>query len=258
MGRASRRKKYRAPRGTGTRGRKNWPWFLAIGLIVVVGVGLIVASKSGNDSAAAERPTVDDHFHASINVDVCGTDIGPPPEFEQAAENPSITPGVHSHGDGLIHIHPHSTAETGNNATVGLFFDYGGWSVSEDSLQVWDGTDVTNGDPCENLDGKPGVVRWSLNGEEQSGNVADYVLQCGLACGDENDQIVIAFLPEDEEIPPPPEPPDPVDLPTEETPGATGAGGVPVPGDVPTGDAPTDSVPTDTVPAPENSAPPAS
>ncbi|MEZ5170396.1 MAG: hypothetical protein R3A49_06585 [Acidimicrobiia bacterium] len=251
MGRASSRKKYRAPRGTGSRGkgRKNWPWYVAIVLIVGVGVALIAFSR-GDDGAEAARPTVDDHFHASLNVNICGTDIGPAPEFEQAADNANLIAGVHSHGDGLIHTHPNSNAEAGDNATVGLFFRYGGWSVSEDSITAWDDQTHTNGDSCEELDGREGVLRWSLNGEEQDGNVADHVVACGLACGDENDQIVIAFLPEDEEMPAPPEPVAPSDLPTEENPEAS----VPVP----EGAVPDETLPEGTTPPGDGAEPPAS
>ena len=79
------------------------------------------------------------------------------PQFEKPADNPGQTAnaGIHTHGDGLIHIHPFVVSEEGNNATLGKFADYGGWTVSSDSIDAWTGpaakpkqTQWTNGDTC--------------------------------------------------------------------------------------------------------------
>ena len=59
----------------------------------------------------------------------------------------------------------------------------------------WSGLGVTNGDPCP--DGRTGTVRWAVNGEEQSGNPADYHPS-------DQDKITIAFLPDGDPIPEPP------------------------------------------------------
>jgi hypothetical protein len=53
------------------------------------------------------------------------------PEFETRADSSQIRVGIHSHGDGLIHIHPFNSSER-RQATVGRFLDYGGWSASSD------------------------------------------------------------------------------------------------------------------------------
>ena len=61
---------------------------------------------------------------------VCGEWLSDPPTFETAADNPGVRVGIHTHGDGFIHIHPYATDEGGDHATLGRFLNYGGWSVS--------------------------------------------------------------------------------------------------------------------------------
>jgi hypothetical protein len=182
-------------------------------MVVIVAAGIMLIAVSRGDEASAEaRPRANlDHWHAALAVNVCGEELPPAPEFE-VVDGSQVQAGIHSHGDGLIHIHPYSSAEAGDNATVGKFFDFGGWNVSETGLSVWDGVDVDNGDPCEELGGEPGMVRWSLNGVEQTGNVADHKPECDDPCVPESyERILIAFLPEGEELPAPPEPSQPVD-----------------------------------------------
>jgi hypothetical protein len=96
-------------------------------------------------------------------------------------------------------MHPFTEDEAAGKATVGRFFEYGGWDLSDDRINLtngWaDGIDVTNGDTCS--DGRPATVRWAVNGSEQSGNPADYAPE-------DQDEISITFLPEGDAIPPPP------------------------------------------------------
>jgi hypothetical protein len=176
---------------TARRNRGNLMWYGITALVVVVGVALVVVSM-GESSAAHPLPN-EDHWHAAIGVNVCGTWQPNPPEFEFRAGS-QVRAGLHSHGDGLMHIHPYSSDEAGDNATVGAFFEFGGWSVSEESLSVWGGLQRSNGDEC---DGEPATVRWSVNGEERDGNPAAYRPNDG-------DVIAIAFLPEGDDIGEPP------------------------------------------------------
>ena len=189
--RAQARARYRKPKRSGS----SLGWNIAIGVIVILGIAGIVISRSGSGSAA---PKLGDHWHARLAVNICGEFIGNAPEFEQDPEGKKI--GIHTHGDGFMHIHPFTSAETGDNATIGYFLSHDGvngpFDVSEDSFELWEGGPKKNGDACP--DGRPGQVRWAVNGEEKDGNPGDYKPKDG-------DSIVIAFLPEGDEIPPPPE-----------------------------------------------------
>jgi hypothetical protein len=172
------------PRKSGTLG-----FAAVIGVIALLGVIGIVASKGG-DAGAKVGPNIGEHFHAALGVNICGQWKPNTPQYESAK-------GVHSHGDGFIHMHPYSRAGANENATVGLFFSQADEKVSNDSIKLADGTDLKNGDECVNLDKKPGKLRWSVNGEEKKGNPARYVPA-------DREVIALAFLPDGEEIGRPP------------------------------------------------------
>jgi hypothetical protein len=103
--------------------------------------------------------------------------------------------GLHSHDDGIIHMEPVTSDESGNNATVGRYFSFGGWKLASDGFSFL-GTTVHNGADCG---GQPGVVKWAtarFNGDanapqqfiERVGNPASFKLHDG-------DIVVIAFVP---------------------------------------------------------------
>ena len=60
------------------------------------------------------------------------------------------------HGDGFIHTHPFTRSEGGDNATLGRFLGYGGWGVSEDSIDLGADTTAWAGLPAD-----PGKRTWS-------------------------------------------------------------------------------------------------
>lgn len=123
------------------------------------------------------------HWHTAYGVYVCDQFLPPVGEF----------PGnLHSHGDGLMHAHPLSNAEAGDNATMGRWFENGGLRLDIDELEYSDGNTYQSGEV--DCDGEPGVLQWSLNGEEQDSNPANHVLGNG-------DVVVIAFVPEGEDFP---------------------------------------------------------
>jgi len=182
--RAQARARYRKPKRRGG----SFGWNVGIALVAVVGIVLVVwtvASRREEASAAprAGNPATGeagDHWHASLDVNVCGVWEPPAPEFETKSDNSEIRVGIHSHGDGLVHIHPFNSSESGSNATLGRFLEYGGWSASSDSLDLWPGADgkrvqVKNGDECTQADGtkKKAALTWYVNGKKHSGDPSD-------------------------------------------------------------------------------------
>ena len=108
-----------------------------------------------------------------------------------------IYAGMHSHGDGLIHMEPKTSDEMGDKATVGEYFKFAGWKLTSTSITF--GTlaqDTTvnekNGNKCN---GKPGVLRWSVNGKEKKGNPGGYKIFDG-------DVIELVFTTADAKLPP--------------------------------------------------------
>lgn len=131
---------------------------------------------------------VGQHWHAAFGLDLCGKWLTAP-AFEDEA-------GIHSHGDGLVHDHPFTQAAAGKNATMRRFFEGGGWKVTATSFDFGANAKEANGDTCP--DGKAGVVRWAVNGQEQHGDISDFIPFDG-------DVIALAFLPADAPIPTPPQ-----------------------------------------------------
>ncbi len=187
MGKASRKKgSIRVqPRKSG-----SLAFGAVITAIVVAGVAGIALSRSGGSADNLSGPNIGDHWHAAFGMNICGSWKTNTPQYEAAT-------GIHSHGDGFIHMHPLSRAGAHDNATVGLFLKQAGEKVSETEIELADGTETKNGDACKNLENKPGKVRWSVNGEEREGDPADYV-------ADDKDVVAIAFLPDGMEIGTPP------------------------------------------------------
>ncbi len=187
MGKASRKKgSIRVqPRKSG-----SLAFGAVITAIVVAGVAGIALSRSGGSASNLPGPDIGDHWHAAFGVNICGSWKTNTPQYEAAT-------GIHSHGDGFIHMHPLSRAGANDNATVGLFLKQAGEKVSETQIKLADGTDMKNGDVCKNLDNKPGKVRWSVNGEERKGDPADFV-------ADDTDVVALAFLPDGTDIGTPP------------------------------------------------------
>ena len=177
--------------------------------IVLVGVLLIVVSYRENQDAAAIGPSLGDHWHSYLGVNICGTWQPPVNEFHGRDGTMAQTPaaGIHAHGDFLIHEHPGSSDETGKNADLGLYLEYAQTELSATAItlsETWaPGVLKKNGDTCSE-GGKPGVLQWKVGRYQEAwptkaraGNPADYHLENG-------DIIAIYFLPKGEALEEPP------------------------------------------------------
>jgi hypothetical protein len=174
-------------------------WYVVTGLVLVVGVMLIVVSRPDSSEAGVQ---IGEHWHAALGVYDCDTWVSdgtgdglwqwPYATADQRpsrGDNQSAYAGLHSHADGIIHLEPATSEETGEDATIGKYFEFGNWEVDSTSYNFL-GVERKNGDACGDA---KGTMAWSLNGVEQTSNPADYVLEDG-------DVVVIAFLPEGTEL----------------------------------------------------------
>jgi hypothetical protein len=206
--RARIRAKVRRPK---KRGGARW-YYGVLALIVIAGMAGIAASAGSDETpplAGLNPETQDfyDHWHEALGVNVCGEWLTEPPEFH-SVDGTNIQAGLHTHGDGFVHIHPYSSADAGKNATLGRYFHNGGWEVSESSFDVWGGptndpgkSRWSNGDKCpaeSPMAGRTGVVKWSVDCVvRKSGNPGDYKLE-------DLRVVALAFLPKGEDIGVPP------------------------------------------------------
>ena len=118
---------------------------LTLLMVVITGVSQVIWDPS--------LPQIGDHWHASYQISICGKELAPLPD------KPG---GVHTHGRGVIHIHPISRTESGKNATLALFFSTSGGLLTRDSMTLPSGETYANGDRCPG--GQPGHLVVTVNG----------------------------------------------------------------------------------------------
>lgn len=210
MGKASSAKKVaRAARAGGktTGQRRNLGFPAAIVAIVVLGVGLIAFARQNQPGGGS--PALGEHWHAAYGVYVCDRWVA------NFSDKGADTLGIHTHDDGLIHIHPFLAGAAGSSATLGKFFDQVGMKVSDSSITLPPGDQFgertyKNGETkCGDEDGRVIMAYWedaqSASGEPddvRTSNIGGEHFDADLGA------FTIAFLPEGEDtIPPPPSAP---------------------------------------------------
>ncbi len=120
---------------------------LAVGLVVVLGSLLVLWARS--DREATSAPRVGDHWHSAYDIYVCD-------DFRSKVVVETDPNGIHTHSDGLIHIHPFNKLASGQDATMGQFFNAFGGRIDDDSVVLDTGEALLAGADCN---GQPTVVK---------------------------------------------------------------------------------------------------
>ncbi len=197
MGRASSSKKVSRAASTGggrTKGGgpKPYRWWALLAVVVLIGsLGILFSRTERRDAVLATigppRANVD-HWHAAYGVVLCGT-------FQAPIQDQSDPRGIHSHADGLIHIHPFVTGAAGKNAVLSEFADAVGMTLTDSEVRMPGGESFKEGDTQCN--GQPGEVMVKVNDDIVTKNVGDIPLT-------DNALITIAFAPKGAVLPDPP------------------------------------------------------
>lgn len=158
MGKASSSKKIRRVQQAGvTRApgqRRNLAYPALIIAIIVVGTVLVVLARDSRQATASDAPTTRDHWHEAFGINICGEFLG-----NQTDDGPDRL-GIHTHADGLIHIHPFGAGGSGENATMGAFLDQLGIGVSDGTLTLNDGTAKGPDDECDGEEAEVALFVW--------------------------------------------------------------------------------------------------
>ena len=133
--------------------------------VLVALLGLLIAYSGGGEEAGRSFPQIGDHFHAEYSIFLCGETVPPFPQ---------TLGGLHTHGDGVIHIEPLRPVQAGRNATLVRFIANTGSRLTNDSLKFPSGVTYTNGEPCP--DGQIGQLFLWVNGILMT-DIASYVLR---------------------------------------------------------------------------------
>jgi hypothetical protein len=229
--------------GRKVRSQQGLVFPIALAAVLTLGLALVIYGRATNREDLGD-PTIGQHWHAAYGIYICGQYL--PNMGVGVSPDPG---GIHTHQDGVIHIHPFQTATSGRNARMSDFFDQTGLNVTsskielpvDDALGENSGKTFKNGDKCP--DGKSGVVK-ALVWDDAAGTAAPkvFVADIDRIRFTKNGQaFTFAFLPEDQDLSNFPKPPSAARL--EEL------------GAVDSGSAVTTTVPGSTVPGASTTAP---
>ncbi len=173
MARSAAAKKVAKAASTGAGGKgaqtdRNLLFPAAIALVIVLGVVLIfVARDRRAENAPQGSPTLQDHWHSAYQVYVCD-EVSPLAYPDDSGDDRT---GIHSHGDGLMHIHPFVSTVSAQFATLGVFFEEIEVTLDDSALQLPNGTvlregEFTCGTGDDAVDAELRVLKWNTLGAE--------------------------------------------------------------------------------------------
>jgi hypothetical protein len=174
-------------------------------MVVILGTAGIVYSRDQHQPdnsrpLAAAAGVAGDHWHAALGFDICGTFA---PNVPDSGTDPL---GIHTHGDGVVHIHPFSALSSGKRATLQIFFDTTNVKVTSSEIKLpTDNVTHKNGQHCDAGTVGTATVQtkvWDTRdpadqGRIVPGNPSDIHPKDGML-------ITIAFVPAGTDIPRPP------------------------------------------------------
>jgi len=205
MGRASSAKKVqRVARASGRSSSSRRSIFSAaaifpttIVVVVVLGIALVAFGKIQSEDEASATPALGDHWHAAVGVYICDDFIEPMVDQNGDAN------GIHTHGDNVMHIHPNTSAATGENATLGVWTEEVGIEFGEDSITLPNGDTYANGDDCGGQPGRVRVVAWPSAADTTTGRTPYSEGFEDIHFDQDGMAFTIAFVPEGVQVPPP-------------------------------------------------------
>jgi hypothetical protein len=202
MGKASSSKKVaraaRAGQSAGPSERRELGFPIAIAAVVILGIVLVAWARTQREE---EDPSLRDHWHSAYGVYVCTED-----EFLEPFLSENDPDGIHSHQDGLIHIHPFGSSVTGDDAQMDVFLSAMNVSLDDSQMILADGTVLAAGDTqCDGEAAIWQVARWdsALDIEGPPDEIITEDL-AGIRFEADGEAFTIALAPDGAEIPPPP------------------------------------------------------
>jgi hypothetical protein len=145
---------------------RNWLFALGIVAIIALGIGVVAMARSENgglgDNSTPPKANLQngdpfDHWHAAFAIEVCGK------ELPALQDGPTDVQGIHTHGDGLVHIHPFTRTAAGKRATLNKFFKQVDLTVTNTGFQLPKGVTMEGGgttveEGVTTCAGKPGEL----------------------------------------------------------------------------------------------------
>ena len=182
--------------GRTKRGQGSWFFPTLMTTVVVLGTALIVVSRADRQPDTSAPRIGVHHWHAALGFDICGTFAGNIPD------NGQDPLGIHTHGDGVVHIHPFSSQAAGRRATLEVYFDTLGIDASATEFKLPNDPQThKNGDKCGDKEAKVVTKVWDgrsdTEGRIVTGDPGDIRLT-------DNQLITIALVANESDVKKPP------------------------------------------------------
>ena len=146
---------------SGERRRVGFP--VAMAVVVVLGVLLVGWARSNREATSA--PRLGDHWHSVYDIHVCADEIVGHWRSKMVVERDPD--GIHTHGDGLIHIHPFNSLATGDSARLGKFFEAFGGYITDSAIKLDTGEVIEEGFYCGDQPAVLTVARFDAQDRER-------------------------------------------------------------------------------------------
>lgn len=181
---------------------------VAMAFVVVLGILLVGWSRSNREATSA--PRVGDHWHSAYDIYICAESEVPLDSLTfRGGWRPKIVVerdpnGLHTHGDGIIHIHPFNSLASGKDAQMGEFFESFGGYITDSAIKLDTGEVITEGFLCDGAPAVLKIARYDVRDRDRdpqvyTENLSDVQFLKNL------EAFTVAFVPE-AFTPPPPRP----------------------------------------------------
>ena len=166
---------------------------MAVALVVVLGSLLVLWART--DREATSAPRVGDHWHSVYDIYVCDS-------FRSKVVLETDPNGIHSHGDGLLHIHPFNKLASGRDAVLGEFFSAFGGRIDDASVVLDTGEELVEGADCG---GQPTVLKVARFDADDLERDPEVVIEdlAGVRFLKNREAFTVAMVPADVEPPAP-------------------------------------------------------
>lgn len=171
---------------------------MAMAGVIVLGIALVAFAWDARDVDALS-PSFDDHWHLPVGIYDCTSE-----GFLPNLDDPGLAnSGIHTHGDGVIHLHPFSSSATGNNAQIEVFLEAVRVDIVDDERMTFsDRSALEEGVQCGGEDAILQIARFAPGASTPTEVITEDLLDFRFRQDQEG--IVIALAPAGAEIPPPP------------------------------------------------------
>ena len=166
---------------------------MAVALVVVLGSLLVFWART--DREATSAPRVGEHWHSAYDIYVCDS-------FRSKVVLETDPNGIHTHGDGLVHIHPFNKLASGRDAVLGEFFSAFGGRIDDASVVLDTGEELVEGVDCGGQPTVLKVARFDADDLERDPEVVTEDL-AGVRFLKNREAFTVAMVPADVEPPAP-------------------------------------------------------